>query len=76
MDGNQKDGLNPSDSGLNPALRLLDFFSERLGGLNPGPESMMWETENAKRGSRRGVDGINGDMMTRWVEQWLEGTRK
>jgi thioester reductase-like protein/aryl carrier-like protein len=77
-DGNQKDGLNPSDSRLNPALRLLDFFSERLGGFNPGPESMTWETENAKQGSRalRGVEGINGGMMTRWVEQWLEGTRK
>ncbi|KAJ0423944.1 hypothetical protein BJY00DRAFT_309761 [Aspergillus carlsbadensis] len=62
-------------SGLNPALRLLDFFSERLGGLDRGPESIAWETGDAGRGSRalRGVEGISGDLMRRWVGQWVEG---
>ncbi|KAL3446506.1 hypothetical protein BJX65DRAFT_318575 [Aspergillus insuetus] len=75
--GDQKDGLNPSDSRLNPALRLLDFFSERLGGLGPGPESMMWETENAEGMSKalRSVQGIDGELMGKWVEQWLEGNK-
>ncbi|KAL3494907.1 hypothetical protein BJX62DRAFT_246825 [Aspergillus germanicus] len=75
--GNQTDGLNPSDSTLNPALRLLDFFSGRLGGLNPGPESLAWETGNAEGMSKalRSVQGIDGELMGKWVEQWLEGNK-
>jgi hypothetical protein len=69
--------LKPSDSGLNPALRLLDFFSERLGGLNPGPESLEWETGNAEGMSKalRSVQKIDGELMGKWVEQWLGGNK-
>ncbi|KAL3466482.1 hypothetical protein BJX64DRAFT_284420 [Aspergillus heterothallicus] len=66
-----------SDEGVNPALRLLDFFSERFGGLSPGPESLRWETGCAASSSKtlRDTEGIDGRMMSKWVGQWLESEK-
>ncbi|KAL2848127.1 hypothetical protein BJY01DRAFT_246453 [Aspergillus pseudoustus] len=69
--GDREEGL---PKGVNPALRLLDFFFERFGGSKPGPESLKWETGNAERASQalRETEEINAELIRRWVRQWLE----
>ncbi|CEN61371.1 hypothetical protein ASPCAL08025 [Aspergillus calidoustus] len=79
-----RQSLSTSDGGenlpvsRNPALRLLEFFSQRLDGVNAGPETKVWETGNAKRVSKalRGVQAIDGELMGRWVEQWVLGMKE
>ncbi|KAL4871382.1 hypothetical protein BDV12DRAFT_206525 [Aspergillus spectabilis] len=56
----------------NPALKLIDFFSDRFGGSNLG--EMGWETEGAKGVSERlrSAERVERGMMGGWVRGWLD----
>ncbi|MCJ1354060.1 MAG: hypothetical protein MMC33_004047 [Icmadophila ericetorum] len=55
----------------NPALKLLEFYETQFGD-GSGLNSSNWETGAAEMASEklRGVQGIDGEMMERWVQDW------
>ncbi|KAL4885875.1 hypothetical protein BJY04DRAFT_230133 [Aspergillus karnatakaensis] len=59
---------------VNPALKLIDFFSDRFDGSSQGRGQGIWDIKRAEENSERlrSAEQIEGDMMARWVKQWLD----
>lgn len=59
-----------NDVGINPAIKLLDFFQELARAPSSAP--LMFETENATRDSKVLADlgPVRPEWMALWLDQW------
>lgn len=60
---------------VNPAVKLLGFYEEVLGGKGEAGNRLEIEETKKRSAKLRAVEGVKPEWVRKWVREWVEGVQ-